>query len=131
MVGQLGSLFAATSSDSSVSPVLGLVYLVVVVIAIAAMWKMFVKAGEAGWKAIIPFYGTYTLCRIAGRNGWWMLALFVPFVNIIFSIILSIDLAKHYGKGTAFGIVGLFLFSIIGYAILGFGDAEYVGTKHA
>lgn len=108
-----------------------IVWLVVLVLLLVAMWKIFVKAGEAGWKCLIPFYNTYTLCRIAGRNGWWMLGFLVPFVNIIVALIIAIDLAKHFGKSTVFGVVGLWLFSIIGYLIVGFDKSTYVGEKHA
>lgn len=107
------------------------VWLAVAVILIIAQWRIFVKAGEAGWKCLIPLYNMYTLFRIAGRNGWWFLGLLVPFVNIVVSIILAIDLAKHFGKSTVFGVVGLWLFSVIGYLILGFDDSKYVGQKHA
>ena len=93
------------------------VWLIVLILMIVAMWKIFEKAGEAGWKSIIPIYNTYTLFRIAGRNGLWFLALFVPILNIVALIMLALDLAKHFGKSTAFA--------------LGFGDAKYVGTKHA
>lgn len=108
-----------------------LFWLAVAVLSIIGMWKMFEKAGEAGWKAIIPFYNVYIMCQIAGRNGLWMLGFLVPFVNIIISLIISIDLAKHYGKSTAFGVVALWLFSPIGYLILGFGDDKYLGPKHS
>lgn len=117
-------------SSGSVSPVVMLVYLAVVVAAIVAMWKMFEKADEEGWKSLIPLYNTYTLFRIAGRNGWGFLLLLVPFVNVVVLLVVAIDLAKHFGKSTAFGVVGLWLFSIVGYMILGFGDAKYVGPKH-
>lgn len=106
------------------------VWLTVVILMIVAQWKVFTKAGEAGWKVLIPFYNAYTLFRIAGRNGWWFLGLFVPLVNLFVTIMLSIDLAKHFGKSTVFGIVALWLFSIVGYFMLGYGDAEYVGPKH-
>ncbi len=108
-----------------------LFWLAVAVISIIGMWKMFEKAGEAGWKSIIPLYNVYVLCQIAGRNGWWMLGLLVPFVNIVVSLIIMIDLAKHFGQSTVFGVVALWLFSPIGYMILGFGDAKYLGPKHA
>lgn len=106
------------------------VWLIVWVALIVAVWKLFVKAGEAGWKSIIPIYSTYLLFRIAGRNGWWFLALFVPFVNIFVLLMLAIDLAKHFGKTTVFGVVGLWLFSVIGFLILGFDDSKYIGPKH-
>ena len=107
-----------------------IVWLVLAVLLIIAYWRIFVKAGEAGWKSLIPFYNTYLLFRIAGRNGWWFLALFVPLLNIFATIMLSIDLAKHFGKSTVFGVVGLWLFSIVGYFMLAFGSAAYVGPKH-
>lgn len=106
-------------------------WLIVVVLSIVAYWKIFTKAGEAGWKSLIPFYSSYILFKIAGRNGWGFLLLFVPIVNVVVMLMVSIDLAKHFGKDTLFGVVGLFLFSIIGYLILGFGEAKYVGPKHA
>lgn len=104
---------------------------ILVVVSVVAMWKLFVKADEAGWKSIVPIYNTYTLFRIAGRNGWGFLLLFIPLVNIAVLVMISIDLAKHFGKDAFFGVVGLFFFSLIGYLMLAFGDAKYVGPKHA
>lgn len=102
-------------------------WLAVAVVAIIAMWKIFTKAGEAGWKSIIPIYNLYILLKIVGRPGWWILLFLIPFVNIIVSLVVSIDLAKSFGKSDLFGVVGLWLFSIIGYLMLGFGSATYVG----
>lgn len=121
----------ASSTSAATGGFLFVVYLVLIVAVIAAYWSLFEKAGEAGWKAIIPIYNMYVLCQIAGRNGLWFLGMLIPFVNIIIWLIISIDLAKHFGKSTAFGVVGLWLFSIIGLLILGYGDAKYVGPKHA
>lgn len=39
-------------------------------------------------------------------------------------IIVGIEVAKAFGKGTGFG-VGLALFSFVFYPLLGFGDAVY------
>lgn len=38
-------------------------------------WILFEKAGEKGWKVLIPFYGQYTICKIAKKEKifWWML----------------------------------------------------------
>jgi hypothetical protein len=104
--------------------VFGLVELVVTIFVIAGIWKVFVKAGHPGWAAIIPIYNFYILMKIAGRPAWWLLLLFIPLVNIIIGIILSIDVAKRFGKGTGFGI-GLALLGFVFYPILGFGDAQY------
>lgn len=106
-------------------------YLVAIVVAIVAMWKIFTKAGEAGWKSLIPLYNTYMLFRIAGRNGWWMLGLLVPLLNIVVAVMLALDLAKHFGKSTMFAIFGLIIFPFVGSLMLAFGEAKYIGPKHA
>lgn len=103
------------------------VWLAVAVIAIIAMWKIFTKAGQAGWKSIIPFYNMYVLLQIVGRPGWWLLLFFVPIANIVVSVIVALDLAKSFGRSELFGIVGLFLFSLIGYLMLAFGKDTYRG----
>jgi hypothetical protein len=105
----------------------GLFLLLVVV----GLWKVFTKANQPGWAAIIPIYNIYVLTKIIGRPGWWVLLIFIPVVNVIVSIIMAIDLAKSFGKDAAYGILLLWLFSIIGYLILGFGDAQYQGPAAA
>ena len=42
------------------------------VVTAVAMWKVFEKAGQKGWKALIPVYNYWVLCEIAGRPGWWV-----------------------------------------------------------
>ena len=120
-----------TSSDSAtLPPVFWVRIYYSLVVALVANWKIFEKAGEAGWKVLVPFYNTYTLLRISGRNGLWFLGYYVPLVNIFVFIRLALDLAKHFGKSTTFAVFGLMIFSFVGYLMLGFGDAKYVGTKH-
>jgi len=106
-----------------------LFWLVFAVVAVIAMWKVFTKAGKPGWAAIVPIYNTIVLLEIIGRPVWWFLLLFIPFVNIIVSVVVALDLAKAFGKDAVFGIVALWLFSIVGMLILGFGDAKYQGAK--
>ncbi|MCR3746073.1 DUF5684 domain-containing protein [Lentzea californiensis] len=107
--------------------VFGIIGLIIIVIAIVVMWKTFVKAGQPGWAAIVPIYNLYVMTQIGGRPGWWTVLLLIPGVNVVVLAILSIDIAKSFGKDAVFGIVGLWLFSIVGYAILGFGNAQYRG----
>jgi hypothetical protein len=100
------------------------IWLAVVIVVVAGLWKVFEKAGQPGWAAIIPFYNIYVLTQIAGREILWFILCLIPIVNIIASIIISIDVARKFGKGTGFGI-GLAFLPFIFYPILGFGDAQY------
>jgi hypothetical protein len=97
-------------------------YAAILIFVIISMWKVFEKAGEPGWAAIIPIYNWIVLLKIAGRPLWWLLLLIILFP--IIWIIISIDIAKRFGKGTGFGI-GLALLGFIFYPILAFGDARY------
>lgn len=97
-----------------------------VVVQIAAMWKLFDKAGEPGWASLVPIYNLMALCKIVGRPGWWVLLMLIPFVSFVIAIILSVDLAKSFGKDGGYALLLVFL-PFIGYPMLGFGEARYVG----
>lgn len=101
---------------------------VVVLLSLIAMWRIFEKAKKPGWAAIIPIYNIYVGLKIIGRPGWWLLLYLVPLVNIVVQIVVAIDTAKAFGKSATFGFFGLWLFSFIGFMILGFGDAKYKGV---
>ena len=104
------------------------IYIAIIVAIIAGIWKVFVKAGKPGWAAIIPIYNIIVLLEIAGKPLWWIVLLIIPLVNIVAGILVSIAVAKSFGKSDAFG-VGLALLGFIFYPILGFGDAQYQGPK--
>ena len=108
-----------------------LVMMAIAVVFIIGYWKVFAKAGQPGWAAIIPIYNAYILTKIAGRPGWWVLLLLIPFVNIVIILLLSIDVARSFGHSHIFGVIMLFLLSGIGYLVLGFGSARYVGPAAA
>lgn len=102
------------------------VYLVVIVLMIAALWRIFTKAGKPGWAAIIPLYNYYVWLQIIGRPGWWLILLFIPFVNLVVLIMMYLELAQVFGKDTLFGCLMIIL-PIIFIPVLAFGDARYQG----
>ena len=102
--------------------------LAISVFMFVAMWKMFTKAGKLGWGCLVPFYNNYCLFEIAFGNGWLFLLTFVPCVNFVFLIMLYFKLAKAFGQGVGFGF-GLLFLNPIFVAILGFGNAEYIGPQ--
>ena len=91
-----GNVYAALFSGTT--SIFALIFYVIVVIA---LWKVFTKAGHPGILAIIPI------------------------VNIVMAIIVAIKLGKNFGKGGVFSFFLLWLFSFIGYFIIGFGSAQY------
>lgn len=126
-------LVAQEEAAGAVAALVFLVFLAApVVLVVASFWRILSKAGEPGWKVLVPFYNAWTYARIVGRPGWWGLLLFVPLVNLVIGVIMSLDLARSFGKDDAFGL-GLALSSVIGilglifYPILAFGDSRYLG----
>ena len=121
--------------------------LAVYVLMIIANWKIFTKAGEAGWKSIIPIYNLYVLCKIIDVNFWifmlgiplglGILSAVVPVLSIasgIYALFLliytAIKLGDAFGKSAGFK-VGLVLLPNIFELILAFGDSKYVAKKSA
>ena len=104
-------------------------YLVFIVILIAFMivcrWKIYSKAGKPGWACIIPIYNIIVLLDIVKKPVWWIVLLLIPFVNLVIFIIITINLAKVFGKSTGFGL-GLLFLGLIFNPILAFGDAKYI-----
>lgn len=109
--------------------------LVWAVATIVGMWKMFEKAGEPGWPALIPFYDSYKLCEICMGNPWYWLRLFVvvvPIVGWIAAIYFAYQMYKavalSFGKPESWSW-GLLFLSPVFMCMLGFGDAEYYGPN--
>ena len=111
------------------------IVLIIAILSIVANWRIFTKAGEKGWKSIIPIYNMVILFRISGISPWWMLLYLlapVPVIGFIaafgLTICLYAKLAKAFGKSSGFA-VGLILLNTIFVLILGFGSAEYQLNK--
>jgi len=126
--------------------VLAIIYYILLVIA---DWKIFTKAGVAGWKSLIPVYNVFVSFKLAGVSTAYFIALIIAgiisgcvgesetIVATILSLVAGIavlvvnvvyanKLAKSFGKGTGFA-VGLFFLPNIFQLILGFGSSEYQG----
>ena len=65
--------FAALVAVLSVFLVI--VALMLLVLKVIAYWKLFQKAGQAGWKSLIPVYADYVLYGIAWKKSMFWLAL--------------------------------------------------------
>lgn len=123
------------------------------VLLAAGLWKTFDKAGEAGWKAIIPFYNFYILFKIVwqGKMFWWFIAGVIltgvfstlalnsnlfAYLSIALMIVTSVmvavlwyDVSLAYGHGLGY-FLGLYFLNPIFIMILGFGSSRYIGNRY-
>ena len=108
--------------------------LILSAIYIVANWKIFEKAGQPGWAAIIPVYNLIVMLDVQGRPKWWIIWYLIPFVNyvsgVVMFIIQCLDYAKRFGKDGGF-VAGLILLNPIFLLILAFGSAQYQGVSAA
>ena len=112
-----------------------IIVFVIFILTIIANWVLFKKAGEKGWKSIIPIYNTVVLFKIAGISPWWVLGYLAAIIPVIGGLVVvgitiyaMINLAKAFGKGAGF-TVGLILLNTIFIMILAFGSSEYQLNK--
>ena len=81
----IDGLEAAILAITGLLSVIFIVLLALLVLQIIGMWRVFTKAGEKGWKAIIPFYNIAILYKISGMSPYLVfvyLGLLIPFINI-------------------------------------------------
>lgn len=154
MMGELMEAFGANIISYLVAAVLSSF-----VLTYAMRWFIFKRAGEKGWKGLIPFLSDYVQYKIAW-DGRIYIALLVGQVaatllgaifgmmnvalgtvvgvilntavmgaNAVTGMILNFKLARAFGRNDYFA-VGLYFLNSIFCAILAFGsDAEYKGPQ--
>ena len=115
-------------SQSGLGATFWIVWCAVVVFYLAAMWKVFTKAGQPGWAAIIPIYNLVVLAQIAGKPVWWVLLMLIPIVNIVVAIMIWHAVSTNFGKGVGFTL-GLIFLGFIFIPIRAWGDAQYLGPN--
>ncbi len=123
--------------------------IVLMILQIVAYWRIFEKAGEQGWKSLIPVYSDYVMYKLAwdARIFWVNIVLailysilgLIPGIGVFFAflaivlvliieVLFLVKLAKAFGHGRRFA-VGLLLLSPIFILILGFDRSEYIGPQ--
>ena len=96
----------------------------------AGLYKCFEKAGEPGWKSIVPGLNIYTWLQITGRPLWWLILILLPLVNIFVVVYMLIDLAKSFGKYGFLEHALAFLVPFIYIPYLGFSEKpQYLGKS--
>ena len=125
------------------------------ILTLIAYWRIYTKAGEEGWKAIIPIYGTYVLYQftwdikmfwimfgsffcgfilavmgaVSGISLFVFIGLIAVLVGIVIELFQSHALSRSFGHGVGFTLGLLFLTPIF-LLILAFGSSEYQGPQN-
>ena len=87
-------------------------------------FKIFTKTGQAGWKALVPFFNIFIFTKIVQKPIWWIIIYLILPVGWFFS---ALQISKVFDKKIIFAI-GLIIFPFVFYPILAFGKSV-VGKK--
>lgn len=124
---------------------------ILLIIDIVASWVILTKAGEPGWKALIPIYSSYMLYKVAwdtkyfwvtfvlggassavsgalsggSENGVLMaLSIIIGIFAAVLSVMYAINLSRRFGHDAGFAI-GLLLLPQVFKCIIAFGSSQY------
>ena len=100
--------FAATEKEVVATGVIAgftmfiyVIALALIILLVVARWKIFTKAGEAGWKSIIPIYSDYVQWRI----GWKKTGLFWAYIALVIGGALLMGASGAYVAGRGGAVV--------------------------
>ena len=99
------------------------------ILHIIGVWNVFKKAGEPGWKAIIPFYNTYTLYKISWSPMWFWISLMGTLLGVALLSFATVTVCVVIGA-----IIELVVFVVRFVAIyrlclsFGWGVGKYILT---
>ncbi|HMQ48010.1 MAG TPA: S26 family signal peptidase [Saprospiraceae bacterium] len=63
-----------------------------------SLYFLFPKAGEAGWKGLVPGLNFVIWCRLIGRKPAYAAWLLFPVVNIFIYAGMAVDMVRSFGK---------------------------------
>jgi len=88
-------------------------------------FKIFSKAGQAGWKALIPVLNLFVLTKLFNQPVWWFVIYLILPVGHVFA---SFQFAKLFDKKILFKL-GLIFLPFVFPPILAFGKSTVVKKK--
>ncbi len=130
-----------------------LIFVVLILPSVIGLWGIFKKAGEAGWKSLVPVYNLLVLLKIVGKPSWWI---FLVTINYLFMLVWYMGggsfysgeykllsfissatcltfliwtfnmLSKSFGKDEGY-TVGFVFIPFIMLPILGYNKSRYLG----
>ena len=124
-------------------------FIIFYIFVIIGYFKIYKKANEKGWKALIPFYNIYILYKIFWKIKYFMFLLIIYFICIFITgfiysqelfellmfiltlitlyhrIILSIRISRSFKKNI-FWSLGIIFLPYLFVLILGFNKAKYI-----
>src|ERR1700704_4111464 len=101
-----------------------LIQLVILLLPSIGLYKMFEKAGTAGWKAFIPFYNTWVMLQLAHRPRHWVFWQLIPVAGWFLSMGIFVEFVKTFGKFRIYEHALAALLPIIYFLYIGYSPGD-------
>ena len=140
--------------ETSVFSSLLIILIALIILLTVAEWKILTKAGEKGWKSLIPFYNIFVSHHIVGMSHTWFIIEVITWIiefvlelikmpapvvlavgiavgifTLVSELVHIIKMCSCFGKGTGFKI-GMILVPELFMLIIAFGKSEYKKPDH-
>ena len=100
------------------------------IITLVSVWRMYEKAGQSGWVGLVPILNVFGLLKMAGKPFWWAVLYLVPVLNVIVHVVVSVSVARSFGKSALFGLIMAIPLATPFFVMsLGMGEARYLGAR--
>ncbi|HLK30359.1 MAG TPA: S26 family signal peptidase [Puia sp.] len=107
-----------------------IIQLLILLLPAVGIYKMFEKAGVAGWKALVPFYNTWIMLELANRRKYIFFFQFVPVAGWFISMSIFVDFVKTFGKFKLYEHAMSALLPIVYFSYLGFNKQDkFIGAE--
>lgn len=107
-----------------------IIFIVLYALIASGLWKLFEKAGQPGWAAVVPVYNLYVFVKMAQRPWWWLLYLFIPLIGQLIGLAVLNDFLKLYRKGEPANLIFCAVAPFIYLPMIGFNkEVQYVGPS--
>ncbi len=124
------SYTTTTTTNTQSAGIMVVVYLLTLLLftlpSLITTWRLYKKAGKAGWAAIVPIYNAVVQLQIAKMPTWYILLLFVPVANLVIVVMALVNFAKQYNRKLGFWLAYIFLPIVAVFLV---GKTEYTGGE--
>ncbi len=93
--------------------IIQIILLITFVLLFVGLYGVFQKAGEKGWKALIPIYNIVIWLKIIHRPWWWVFLVIVPAVGFYMLAVLIVITSNYFGRKK----FGEHTLAVVGYFI--------------
>ena len=107
-----------------------IIQLTIICLPAAGLYKMFQKAGVAGWKALVPFYNTWTMLKLTKGSRYLFFCQFIPIVGWFISMQIFVGFVKTFGKFKLYQHALSALLPVVYFIYLGLNKkVQFLGTE--